>query len=107
MAEAISIYFIQPLILTALSAVFLGEQIRQRRIVAIIIGLLGVVIILQPSIAIFGIPALFPWVLHLPWQDMLLLLGNLQGRRTRIKCSLSLDLRRPFFLGLHAYWTDF
>ena len=54
MAEAISIYFVQPLILTALSAVFLGEQIRQRRIIAIIIGLLGVVIILQPSLVIFG-----------------------------------------------------
>ena len=60
MAEAISIYFIQPLILTALSAVFLGEQIRRRRIIAIVIGLLGVVIILQPSLVIFGLPALFP-----------------------------------------------
>jgi drug/metabolite transporter (DMT)-like permease len=60
MAEAISIYFIQPLILTAFSAVFLGEQIRQRRIIAIIIGLIGVVIILQPSLVIFGLPALFP-----------------------------------------------
>ena len=60
MAEAISIYFIQPLVLTALSAVFLGEQIRRRRIIAIIFGLLGVVIILQPSLVIFGLPALFP-----------------------------------------------
>jgi RarD protein len=60
MAEAISIYFVQPLILTALSSVFLGEQIRRRRIIAIIIGLLGVVIILQPSLVIFGPPALFP-----------------------------------------------
>ena len=60
MAEAISIYFVQPLILTALSALFLGEQIRQRRIIAIVIGLFGVVVILQPSIVIFGAPALFP-----------------------------------------------
>ena len=60
MAEAISIYFVQPLILTAFSAIFLGEQIRRRRIIAIIIGLLGVIIILQPSLIIFGVPALFP-----------------------------------------------
>ena len=60
MAEAVSIFFIQPLILTGLSAIFLGEQIRQRRVVAIIIGLLGVLIILQPSVVMFGLPALFP-----------------------------------------------
>ena len=60
MAEAISIFFVQPLILTGLSAIFLGEQIRQRRIVAIIIGLVGVLIILQPSVVMFGLPALFP-----------------------------------------------
>ncbi len=60
MAEAISIYFVQPLILTALSAIFLGEKIRRRRIIAIIGGLLGVVVILQPSLMIFGPPALYP-----------------------------------------------
>ena len=38
----------------------LGEQIRRRRVTAIIIGLIGVVIILQPSLVIFGTPALFP-----------------------------------------------
>ena len=53
---------VQPLILTALSAVFLREQICRRRIIAIIIGLLGVVIILQPSLVIFGPPPFFHWV---------------------------------------------
>ena len=42
MAEAISIYFAQPLILTAISALLLGEKIRQRRIITILIGLVGV-----------------------------------------------------------------
>ena len=53
MAEAISIYFVQPLILTALSAVFVGDQIPRRRIMSLAIGVLGVVILLQPSLAIF------------------------------------------------------
>ena len=60
LAEAISIFFVQPIILTIISALFLGEPIRARRIIAIIIGLIGTVIILQPSILAFGKPALYP-----------------------------------------------
>ncbi len=60
MAEAIAIYFVQPIILTILSAVFLGETIRARRIIAIIVGMIGTVIILQPSVIMFGTAAAFP-----------------------------------------------
>ncbi len=60
MAEAIAIYFVQPIILTILSAVFLGETIRARRIIAIFVGMIGTVIILQPSVMIFGVAAAFP-----------------------------------------------
>lgn len=59
-AEAISIYFAQPMILTILSALLLGETIRARRIIAIIIGLIGTCVILQPSIMVFGLPAIYP-----------------------------------------------
>ena len=60
LAEAISIFFVQPIIQTIISALFLGETIRARRIIAIIVGLIGTVIILQPSILAFGKPALYP-----------------------------------------------
>ncbi|MDA7598949.1 DMT family transporter [Alphaproteobacteria bacterium] len=60
MAEAISIFFVQPMILTIFSVIFLGEVIRARRIIAIIIGLIGTMIIVQPSVLIFGKPALYP-----------------------------------------------
>ena len=62
LAEAITIYFVQPLLLTALSALFLGETIRLRRIMAIAIGLIGVMVILQPSLIMFGWPALLPLI---------------------------------------------
>jgi S-adenosylmethionine uptake transporter len=60
MAEAIAIYFAQPLILTLFSALFLGETIRARRITAIIVGMIGTLVILQPSLMIFGAAALLP-----------------------------------------------
>lgn len=60
MAESIAIYFAQPIILTILSAVFLGETIRARRIIAIIVGMIGTLIILQPSVMKFGAAATLP-----------------------------------------------
>ena len=60
MAEAIAIFFAQPMILTVLSALILGERLRARRIGAIIAGLIGTLIIVRPTILIFGWPAILP-----------------------------------------------
>ena len=60
MAEAIAIFFAQPMILTMLSALMLGERLRARRIGAIVAGLIGTLIIVQPTILIFGWPAILP-----------------------------------------------
>ena len=60
MAEAIAIFFAQPMILTLLSVVLLGERIRARRITAILFGLAGTVIIVQPSVLVFGWAAVLP-----------------------------------------------
>ena len=59
-AEAISIFFVEPLILTILSAIFLGEVIRARRIIAIIVGFTGALIIIEPSFVNVGFAALYP-----------------------------------------------
>ena len=60
MAEAISIFFMQPMILTLLSALLLGEQLRIRRLGAILAGFIGTLIILQPSVLAFGWAAALP-----------------------------------------------
>ena len=62
MAEAIAIFFAQPLILTVLSAVLLGERLRIRRISAILVGFAGTLIILQPSVLVFGWTAALPLI---------------------------------------------
>ena len=49
-ADAIAVVFVSPLIVTALSPLLLGERpLGLKRIIAIIIGFCGVIIILQPS----------------------------------------------------------
>ena len=79
LAEAITIYFVQPLLLTAISALFLGETIRLRRIMAIAIGLIGVMVILQPSVILFGWPALLPLITALTMACYVALTRRLAG----------------------------
>ncbi len=60
MAEAISIFFVEPLILTLLAAVFLGEPIGWRRMSAVAVGFAGALLIIRPSYEIFGWAAVLP-----------------------------------------------
>ncbi|MBP1851157.1 DMT family transporter [Rhizobium halophytocola] len=60
LADAFAIYFVEPFILTALSAVFLGDKVGWRRWLAIVIGFAGAMIVIQPSFEIFGLTALLP-----------------------------------------------
>ena len=49
LAEAYTLFFIAPLLITALSTVVLGERVRKAHWVAIALGLAGVVVALRPS----------------------------------------------------------
>jgi S-adenosylmethionine uptake transporter len=60
LADAISIFFVEPLILTLLSAVFLGESVGWRRLTAVAVGFAGSLVIIRPSFHALGLPALLP-----------------------------------------------
>ncbi|MEL7544822.1 MAG: EamA family transporter, partial [Pseudomonadota bacterium] len=60
LADAISIFFIEPLILTVLSAIFLKEKIGWRRSLAVVCGFAGALIVIRPSYDVFGVYALLP-----------------------------------------------
>ncbi len=59
-ATAIAIFFVEPLILTLLSVLFLGEKVGWRRYAAIAVGMCGALIVIRPNWATFGWPAIFP-----------------------------------------------
>ncbi len=48
-AETLSIYFVQPLIITALAPLLLGEHVGIRRWSAVAVGFLGVLVIIRPG----------------------------------------------------------
>lgn len=60
LADVFAIYFVEPFMLTAMSAAFLGERVGWRRWLAIAVGFGGALIVIQPSFAIFGVTALLP-----------------------------------------------
>ncbi len=60
LADAISIFFVEPLILTLLSAVFLGESVGWRRLTAVAVGFGGSLVVIRPSFSALGLPALLP-----------------------------------------------
>jgi drug/metabolite transporter (DMT)-like permease len=60
LVEAHAIFTCYPLLVAALSGPILGEKVGWRRWTAICIGFVGVLVILQPGIAVFSIEALVP-----------------------------------------------
>ena len=60
LADVFAIYFVEPFMLTMMSALFLGDRVGWRRWLAIVIGFGGAMIVIQPSYAIFGWTALLP-----------------------------------------------
>ena len=60
MADAIAIMFVLPFILLLLGRFFLGEEVGPHRLAACAVGFLGTLLVVQPSFAEIGAPALLP-----------------------------------------------
>lgn len=60
LANALAIFFVEPLILTLFSALFLGERIGLRRLGAVVVGLAGALVVIRPNWAAFGWGAVLP-----------------------------------------------
>ena len=61
-ADAIAIFFVEPIMLTILSSIFLKEVIGWRRYTACCVGFFGAMLIIQPSFQEIGFVALLPLV---------------------------------------------
>ncbi len=72
-ADAISIFFVEPIIVMFLSWMFLGETIGWRRIMAAIVGFGGALLVIQPSFSQFGLVSLLPVVTALLFSFYLIL----------------------------------
>ena len=67
LAEATSIFFIEPLLITSLSVFLIGEKVGMRSWIAVLVGLLGVMIMLRPGSGFFNPASILPLVAALAY----------------------------------------
>ena len=60
LAEAVAIFFVSPMLISLFSVIFLGERVGPRRWVAVAVGFVGVLIIVQPGTDAFQPVAILP-----------------------------------------------
>jgi len=60
LATAVTLFFVSPFFITILSMIFLNETIGLRRWIALVIGFIGVILVMDPKINDFNIYATFP-----------------------------------------------
>jgi drug/metabolite transporter (DMT)-like permease len=59
-ADALAIVFVEPFILLIMGRFLFGDQVGPRRIAACAVGFVGALFVIQPSLAAFGLVALWP-----------------------------------------------
>ena len=91
-ADAISIFFIEPMLVTLLSIALLGESVGRRRLTAIAVGFVGAIVVIRPSFAEVGWPVLFPAAAALCFSFYILL--------TRKLSVIESPVRMQFFAGI-------
>jgi len=67
LAEVKAIFFIAPLLITALSVFLIGEKVGLRSWIAVLVGLLGVIIMLRPGSGFFNPASILPLVAALAY----------------------------------------
>ncbi len=59
-ADALAIAFVEPFVILLLGRILFGDQVGPRRIAACAVGFFGALLVIQPSLAAFGLKALWP-----------------------------------------------
>lgn len=99
-ATAISIFFVEPLLLTLLAVPLLGEKVGPRRYVAILVGMIGVLIILRPSFADMGAVVFLPLIAALAFALNMILVRRAARAVSPMRFQLGSAVFGSLFLSL-------
>ncbi len=92
--NALAIFFVEPLILTLMSAAILGEKLGWRRLAAVTVGLVGALIVIRPNWAAFGPAAVYPLITAVCFAGYLLI--------TRVMTQQGGRVALQFWIGVFA-----
>lgn len=73
LADALAIAFVMPFISLLLGKYVLGEEVGSRRLAACCVGFIGTLLVIQPSFAAVGLPALLPLLVAVSFALFMLL----------------------------------
>jgi len=79
-AESTAIYFISPILIMAMSILFLGETVGWRRWMAALVGLVGVLVVIRPGTDAFQATALLPLLGATSWASGAVVTRKMSGQ---------------------------
>ncbi len=112
-ADAVAIAFILPFLMLLAGKFFLGEEVGGRRLGACAVGFVGTLLVIQPSFAVVGWPALLPVVVAFLFTAFMLITRvvarradplALQAASGIAACGIMVPL---FVIGTLANWPEF
>lgn len=100
LANAIAIFFVEPLILTLFSALFLREAVGWHRLSAVGVGLVGAMIVIRPNWANFGWVALLPLLAAVFYAGQLTVIRSITAQLSGLRVLFYSGAFATLFLGL-------
>lgn len=100
LANAIAIFFVEPLILTLFSALFLRETVGWHRLMAVAAGLVGAMIVIRPNWSLFGWVALLPLLAAAFYAAQLTVIRSIGARLDGLRLLFYIGAFAALFLGL-------
>ncbi|SFD79646.1 DMT family transporter [Roseivivax sediminis] len=91
-ATAIAIFFLEPLVLTVLAGVLLGEVPGPRRFAAVGVGLIGAMIVIRPNFSEFGPVVLLPLVGAVAYALNMIVLRKATARQSALSFQFGASL---------------
>ncbi len=103
-AETLSIYFIQPILVTALAPFFLREKVGWHRWAAVIGGFLGVMVIIRPGVVAFNPGTVLAFASGLAAAAVVILSRKLAGNGSALANTLYTSLYGAVLASLVMLW---
>lgn len=91
-ADATAIFFISPMMITAMSVVFLGDSVGPRRWIAVAAGFLGVVVMVRPGSSAFDPAALLAVAAAMGYAGLSILTRHIGGTERAVTMAFYIQL---------------
>ena len=105
--DTLGIFFTEPMILTALSTIVLGEQVGWRRWTAVMVGFIGALFVIRPSWAAFGLTAVLPLCAAFLFAGYLLLTRRLRVEGSMLAAQFMTGMAGTLALGCALFLTSY